>query len=446
MESTEKRFGSPKGRFKILLTFFLAIVGLFVMIQTLATSMIGGTMPTYAQSPVVTSTLTTEEKIQAYIDAHIIPGDIMPEAEEAVVEPVAPAFDIDLSGNTGMVASPGDVVVYRLTLSNAGSSDDTYEITSASGWASSLSGTSFTVPGGSSTEVSVTVTVPSTAANSDSDTAVITATSLTDGSVNASLSLLTTTGSEITYLPLVFRPLSAPTLSATRPNSANDWQMNWTDSNSNVTGFELQQSQDETFASNVTTYNMASCASNKLIDTIQASANNLYHFRIRTLSDSQASPWSDVVSVAGAYYDSFTSNQTGWSGPTLKDGIRRLTYIEKVDAWYENSDWLIIRVEDSWDWAIASPMMPHRNRPMSLNSGQNRPIWATWFLMVSFLAVIGRARPVRIGARFWVRMPTKTASIISTIRISSGLRIQICHYCGSALITWFTVQTVGAAR
>ena len=91
MESTEREISTSKGRFKILLTFIVAIAGLFVLIQTLAISMTSGTTPTYAQGPVITPTLTTEEKIQEYIEAHTIQGDVMPEAtpeaSEAVEEP-----------------------------------------------------------------------------------------------------------------------------------------------------------------------------------------------------------------------------------------------------------------------------------------------------------------------------------------------------------------------
>jgi hypothetical protein len=89
----------------------------------------------------------------------------------------------------------------------------------------------------------------------------------------------------------------------------------------------------------------------------------VYYYRIRALKSGHSSDWSNVVKVVGAYYDEFTSNQTGWSGPTLKDALRRLTYIERTDSWYEIGDWLILRVEDSWDWAIASPLMPAPQPP-----------------------------------------------------------------------------------
>lgn len=370
MESPQKEFATSKGRFKILLTLFIAIVGLFVMIQALALSMRGGETLAHAQSPVITPTLTTEEKIQEYIDAHIIQGDVMPAtppADEAVLEPEGEVANaVTWGGNANMVGSPGEVVTYTLTLSNIGTADDTYDITAASGWAYSLPETTVSVVNGASSPVSVAITVPPAAASGDSDTAVITATSQTDGMVSDAITLTTTAGSELLYMPIMFKALVAPTLSATRPNSANDWQMNWTGNNLDLTGFELQQSQDSTFASGVTTYNLAGSATSQLINTIQPSANNVYYYRVRAQSNNQSSPWSNVVAVAAAYYDEFNNNQTGWSGSTLKDGLRRLTFIEKTDSWYENGTWLIIRVEDSWDWAIASPMMPAPEPPYAI--------------------------------------------------------------------------------
>lgn len=369
MESVEKELGKPKNRFKILLILILAMVGLLVIIQTLAFSMSGGASLIHAQSPVITPTVTTDEKIQAYIDAHIIQGDVMPvvstDQEETVLDPQGSVANaVAWAGGTSMIGNPGAVVTYTLNLSNIGTADDTYVVTAASGWAISLPETTFTITSGLSSPVSVAITVPLAAMSGDFDTAVITATSQTDAMVAASVSLTTTAGSEIIYLPVAFKPLTAPTLSATRPNSANDWQMEWTIGNTTgATGYELQQSQDPTFATGVTTVNLPGNSSSQLINTIQPSANNVYYFRLRVLAGGQVSPWSTSVQVVGAYADEFNNNQTGWSGPTLKDGLRRLTFIEKEDAWYENNSWLIIRVEDSWDWAIASPMKPAPEPP-----------------------------------------------------------------------------------
>jgi hypothetical protein len=364
----EKELVRSNGQLKLFVTVIVAIIGLVVMVQTLALSMVERASVVYAQSPVITPTLTTNEQIQAYIDSHIIQENTMPAvlpAEEAVLDPQGDvANDAAWSGGASAVGDPGEIVAYALTLSNIGTLDDEYVVTAVSTWDLIVSPITLTINSGDSSPVSVSVTVPLTAVDGEFDTAVITATSQADPSVTITTYLTTTVGSNVLYLPLVFKPVLPPTLSATRPNSANDWQMNWTTSDAAaITGFELQQSQDATFGTGVTTFNLAASATSQLINTIQPSANNVYYFRLRTLSGAQSSPWSATVKVIGAYSDSFTNNQTGWSGPTLKDGLRRLTYIEKTDAWYENNDWLIIRVEDSWDWAIASPLKPAPTPP-----------------------------------------------------------------------------------
>ena len=367
MELSKKKPDAVKAHVKIILTLVFTIVGLSILIQALAMSKSGGTAQALAQGPVITPTLTTEEKIQAYIDAHIIVGDVMPEAtpESPDVNPQGSvANSVAWDGNKVLLGSAGEVVTYTLTLSNTGTANDTYDITISSAWASSLSDTTVPVNSGASATVSVEITIPGSAMNGDSDTATITATSQTDAMVTASALLTTSVGSQMTYLPIVFKALAAPTLSATRPNSANDWQLNWVGSSSSiVTGYELQQSQDPTFVTNVTNFSLASNVFSQLINTIQPSANNVYYYRLRSLASGQTSPWSSTVQVVGAYSDDFKSNQTGWSGPTLKEGLRRLTFIEKEDSWYENNDWLIIRVEDSWDWAIASPLKPAPQPP-----------------------------------------------------------------------------------
>jgi len=371
MELNKNKSNTVKGHFKIFLTLIFTVVGLSVMIQMLAISKAGRTEQALAQGPVITPTLTLEEEIQAYIDAHIIIGDVMPEEtpgdpdEAPEAEPQGSAANsVAWDGNKTRLGNPGEVVTYTLTLSNTGTENDTYDIAITSVWASSLSDTSVSLNSGSSESVSVEITIPGGATDGDSDTATITATSQTDSLITATALLTTAVGSERAYLPLVFKSLTPPTLSATRPNSANDWQMNWVDSNSTgVTGYELQQSQDPTFATGVTNFTLGSNVFSQLINTNQPSPNNVYYYRVRSLSSGQISPWSFTVQVIGAYFDDFKSNQTGWSGPSLKEGLRRLTFIEKIDTWYENNDWLIIRVEDSRDWAIASPLKPAPEPP-----------------------------------------------------------------------------------
>ncbi|MEZ4590128.1 MAG: hypothetical protein R3D55_03155 [Chloroflexota bacterium] len=187
MELNKKKPDTAKGHFKVLLTFIFAIVGLSLMIQALATSKSGGTERALAQGPVITPTLTTEEQIQAYIDAHIIVGDVMPEeipgqaAGQITPEDTqsVAALAAAWNGNQVLVGSPGAVVTYTLTLSNTGTENDAYDITISSAWASSLSDATVSVNSGNSSLISG-ITILGGAATSDSNTATVTATSQAD--------------------------------------------------------------------------------------------------------------------------------------------------------------------------------------------------------------------------------------------------------------------------
>lgn len=349
----------------ILFSLMLAII-LTMGVAQLLSAQESGSGATPSQSPVITSTLTLDQKLDEYIQNHIIPGDVpAPVVTELEDLPtvIAADYEVDLLMDMTQAALPGDTITYVLTLSNTGVLSDVYGITAVADWTYTISPTdTFNLEGGSEMTLTVAVQVPGDAVDGASDTAVITATSQTDNAVTDSVELTTLVAFQKIFMPVIFKPVPpppTPSLSATRPNSANDWQMNWTISDGTyVTGYTLQQSQDPTFATGVTTYNPSSGTLNQLINSVQPTANNEYYFRMRALGTGGNSNWSNVVKVIGAYYDDFTSNQTGWSGPTLKEGLRRLTYIEKTDSWYENGEWLIIRVEDSWDWLIASPLKP----------------------------------------------------------------------------------------
>ncbi len=374
MDSRKRLLPQMGGHWPILGITALALGLLFVLVQVMAWSTGGGTAVAFAQQEpdVITPTLTPEEALNRYIDAHIIRGDVMPTEQTPLVIDEIADYGVELGENQNMMGLPGELVVYTLVLSNTGTFSDVYDITvGPTDWAVTIPTSVFTVTGGATTAVSVAVQIPPTADEGDSDTAVITAESRNDTAVEDSVTLLTMATLERIYLPIVSKPAlpvipPAPSLSATRPNSANDWQMNWSISNNaGVTGYQLQQSQDSTFMTGVTTFTPGAGVLSQIINTIQPSANNVYFYRIRAMGD-EPGPWSNVVKVVGAYADYFTSNQTGWSGPTLKDALRRLTFIERVDSWYENNDWLIIRVEDSWDWAIASPLMPAPQPPYAI--------------------------------------------------------------------------------
>ncbi|HRQ36309.1 MAG TPA: hypothetical protein PLD25_00135 [Chloroflexota bacterium] len=387
-------------RLAVVVTAVAAIGLLLLLVQALVTAVAAAgdshSPQTQSVAQVVTPTVTFDEALAAYIAGHTI--------QAPVGEPI---YGAAWSGETMHISYPGETVSYMLVLSNTGNTTDTFDITYTAGWGTSLSTSVVTLTAGAGAQIQVDVDIPGSANEGDSDTAVVTATSQGQITTTAAITLTTLVQDSVVYLPLIAKPVppptGAPALSATRPNSSNHWQMNWTlDGYPYLSGYQLQESQSATFASGVTTIDLGT-VNTKLIDTHQPSPNNEYYYRIRAFGGGQYGPWSNVVRVVSAYYDEFTNNQTGWSGPTLKEALRRLTFLEEIDSWYEQTDqtgWLILRVEDSWDWAIASPMKPapavpysieFRSRPANLGNlvshgvvfggdwnGQPCPDWSTY--------------------------------------------------------------------
>lgn len=154
------------------------------------------------------------------------------------------------------------------------------------------------------------------------------------------------------YMPLAAQAPPVPTLSATRPNSNNDWTMNWTiPTVMGVTGYELQQSQTADFSSGVTSVPLGTVNS-YAVTTITPSPNNKYFYRIRSVAGAAQSGWSDVVTVLGGYRDNFSDNTTGW-------GMRRTTYLEQTNVYYGSGNeagYLVVVVGDRWDWVLGSPL------------------------------------------------------------------------------------------
>jgi len=374
---THKRLSTNlSSRLKVFAPISLVFAFLVVFVQAFTGFSGGETAVAYAQqnpSPVITPTLTAEEALAAYIESHIIQGDIMPTPtpspvieDELLAGPEATSdYAVTLGEDQAGMGRPGEIVTYTLTLSNTGTFSDVYDITAVSDWAVAFPTDVFTLTGETATEVILTVQIPPTADETDTDTAVISAQSRNDAGTDDSVNITTGVALYKVYMPVIYKPLPpapTPALSATRPNSANDWTMNWSAS-SYHTGYVLQQSQDPTFMTGVTTLNPSSAATSQLINTNQPSPNHIYYFRIRALGITQDSGWSNTVKVIAAYHDDFSNNQTGWSGPTLKDALRRMTFLETTDTFYENNTWLIFRVKDYNDWAIASPMKPAPQLP-----------------------------------------------------------------------------------
>jgi uncharacterized repeat protein (TIGR01451 family) len=167
-------------------------------------------------------------------------------------------------------------------------------------------------------------------------------------------------GSTLYYLPFVTKQtVFAPILNPIgRPNGNNEWTVSWDPNNTGPVNIELQESTTPTFSTIENTYDVGMATSHLISKT--PGLKNVFYYRARakSLSGEIIGPWSNVVSVIGGYRDDFNDSNSGWA-------IRRTTYLEEVRTWYEEG-WLIFQVEDSWDWGIASPMVPAPDLPYAI--------------------------------------------------------------------------------
>ncbi len=150
------------------------------------------------------------------------------------------------------------------------------------------------------------------------------------------------------YFPITVTPLPKLSISISRPNSNNQWQVSWQNGGVGAT-YRLQESQEPDFA-------------NLLSDTIlpgtmkdfqhDPSTDSKYYYRVLYAFDSMISPWS-YAQVVGAYRDDFDDPSTGWA-------MRRTTFVEGTDVKYgtgNEAGMLLTLVFDRWDWVLGSPMV-----------------------------------------------------------------------------------------
>ena len=136
------------------------------------------------------------------------------------------------------------------------------------------------------------------------------------------------------------------TLTAGTPTSSNAWTVSWT-ADPVATAYELQEAHNADF-SDAQTIDVGAATSVTL--SRGPAKKNVYYYRVRTLVGQQTGPWSNVERVVGGYFDDFEDPLSGWS-------LRRTTYIEEVHSRYEDG-YLVLDVNDRWDWGISSPGTP----------------------------------------------------------------------------------------
>ncbi|MFQ5400789.1 MAG: hypothetical protein ACE5E7_14485 [Anaerolineae bacterium] len=177
---------------------------------------------------------------------------------------------------------------------------------------------------------------------------------------SAATLVITNSPTSTLYFPIVYRAPSKPLLQNTRPNSANTWSVTWNNAETGVTGFELQEAQQPDFSDAVTYTLGVSTTSQQFSHT--ASFNNVYYYRARAVAGSVVGPWSDTLTVTGAYFDDFNDSSSGWA-------VRRMTFLEKTFAKYgtgAEAGNLVIIVDDRWDWLVASPLAPAPSLPYAI--------------------------------------------------------------------------------
>lgn len=155
------------------------------------------------------------------------------------------------------------------------------------------------------------------------------------------------------YLPVVMRPVPAPTLLSVSLPESNDqfvnYQMtiNWANSGIPGVTYELQEATDANFSA-PTTYNAGTNTS--YVVGHASTRQNLFYYRLRAVVNGTASIWSNVISQYGAWADDMSDPTSGWS-------IRREDTDDTENSSYYENGVFVLKIGGRWDYAIASPMV-----------------------------------------------------------------------------------------
>ena len=357
-----------------VITFVVALLGVLVFTQLLSAAQTDPTPTPPAESPYAPFVPTTEEllamppSVERYVAGHWLPAGVLAAAN---LEDSTKTASADQVG-------PQGVIQYTFSIVNSGEVDIPAELTDplpadvtyadhecppVVTMSCQFSGGEFhwegTVPAEDTVVVTLTVTM-----NDDVEpgTAVTNTAQLVSAEqeleLSAEVTVVAPTASPIQFLPFTMyglQPEPGPvTLTAGQPNSANTFNISWTEALAS-SGYEIHESNDPNFAT-ATPSIVGPITSLAL--TKPASPFNVYYYRVRSLIGPKVGPWSNVVTVVGAYYDDFNDTSTGWS-------MRRSTYREDVHGFYENGKY-IMQVLDRWDWGISSPLKPAPRVPYSI--------------------------------------------------------------------------------
>ncbi|MCP4359307.1 MAG: hypothetical protein GY796_14940 [Chloroflexi bacterium] len=339
-----------------------------------------------ANLPTITFTLAANTSANVLVGVTIPGGANVGDADVATITAVSQntptttasvaftttvgSYGVVLHDDMALMDAPGKTVFYALTLENSGNFSDTYAIDGSGVWSPVIPVNLVSLAAYETAVVTVSIQIPLGASEGEADTAVITATSQSQSTLSDAVTLTTTVGFYRAFLPVLRFDEPLPpviiTPTATRPNSNNNWVITWTDQYTElIASYDLQESQDPDFATGVTTYQLDRLVTSQRFNMHDPSPYNVYYYRLRSRNiPGDVSAWSTPIKVISAYYDEFDDNSTGWDR-------RRVTHIDETIAWYEidvsqDKDWLIVQSLDSWDWVIASPLMPAPEVPYKI--------------------------------------------------------------------------------
>ena len=187
--------------------------------------------------------------------------------------------------------------------------------------------------------------------------------SVMSDSVSATIVTATVVSTYYVRLPLVFTPISAPTLSSiTAPSGSNNsWTVNWSDVHtglSGATGYQLQEATDANFTENVTTTSLGLVTSTTINKDASTSSTTFY-YRVRVVTSSPVNKYglqSNTSSVVSLYNYNETFSDT--SNPTNWRIVRQDTdtVVNKVSISGTSPGYLDLRMESGHDYMIASDL------------------------------------------------------------------------------------------
>jgi hypothetical protein len=213
---------------------------------------------------------------------------------------------VELSPGYPQAATPGQIVTYTHTLTNTGTTTDTFtlDVSSSQGWPVSLLSETgplslpLQLDAGLTTTFMISLSVPTAAISGTVDLAVITATSQTSPTLSISETDTTTVNNAIwyVYLPLVLKrwpPIpDAPVLnSVNNPSNDGTYNVTW---NAAYLADSYTLEEDDNAAFSSPTANPVSSGTAWLVT---GQPNGTYYYRVKAVNAWGESGWSNLQST-----------------------------------------------------------------------------------------------------------------------------------------------------